>query len=416
MRLSLFLESKRIPIVIQLLAFTSSLVFSLVIYPQIAGQLQSSISADRYDRLALGLYHYGTLSFYPDPQASILRGPVYPAFVALIIFIRGSLASIDIQIAQAVVHSFTSLLCFGISSILWSRKRASIASIACAVHPFLLWYTPRIVTETVATFFFTAIIYTFLKFSQNPSYTRSLFLGITMGVSTLCKQTFLPLMALLPALSFFSSEQRKRFGQVLLIPLVALIIVFPWTLRNYNLTRALVPVHTLMGFNFQMGDCLTENYSAAPLSYLTILEKCESFTTAEGDTVFHLDMEKEGVLQGLKNDRLLAQQSLQRYLDNPGFFIRKVVLNAVMFWTISATVSASVVTTLLQVPVLLCFLVASVKIMRKNGAFGWMSIPIWLVLAYFLSHLPIYALARFGLPLVPTMIAYCSGLRFSRTH
>ncbi len=405
----MFVESPRTPLAIAILAFFGSIVFSVFIYPTIADPLQSNVAGDGYDQLAFGLYQSGTLSFYPNPQPTLMRGPAYPAFVALFLFLNESWYPLNVQVGQGILHSLSSALCFAIASLFWSRTRAAIASLMCALHPFLLWYTPRIVVETAATFLFTMIVYSFLVLQTRPSYPKSIVLGVVLGISALCKATFLPVALLVPFLTFIVSREKRRATYSLVVLSAAFLIILPWSLRNYDIVDTVIPVHTLMGLNMRQGDCLAENYARSPRSYMQALNECGPHVTSGGDTLTDWRLEGDGVQNSVEVDRSLAQQSIERYCREPWFFARKLVLNAIMFWTLSASVPASLVTSILQIPLLAVFIFVAVKTGRKHGFLSARNAPILLVLCYYGLHLPIYALARFGVVLVPVMLAYCAG-------
>src|SRR5512140_640034 len=79
-----FGSASSFPFLIAALAVVIAASCSLLLYPEVAGSLNNKITTDRYDELGLGLYHNGTLSFYPDPQPTVLRAPLYPALLAAV--------------------------------------------------------------------------------------------------------------------------------------------------------------------------------------------------------------------------------------------------------------------------------------------------------------------------------------------
>jgi 4-amino-4-deoxy-L-arabinose transferase-like glycosyltransferase len=395
-------------------AFLCSVSFSLIVYPRLAENLNSKIEGDGYDRLGLALYRTHTLSFFPAPSPTVQRGPTYPFFVAVMFSLGESLYPYSIQVGQALLHSFTAFLVYLIAATLWTPRRALIAASICAMHPFLLWYTPRVVTETLSTFLFTLIVFLVFRFHRSPKLKNAVLLGVVIGVASLTRQTFFPFTILVPALLSLATKLKRFDKRVVAIVVAATIVVAPWTLRNYNLTNTIIPVHTLMGFNFRQGDCLAEQYPNAPLSYMQLIHLCSPYRTVEGDTVVHWTLEEKGIQNSIRVEDNLLKQSLERYKREPGFFLRKVTLNAIMFWTISGSNAATIATSLFQIPLLFLF-VFCVKNRADARADGNLYlIPVWMILFFFLSHLPIYALARFSLVLVPTMIAYCSGFCFRR--
>lgn len=390
-------------------AVTSSLIFSTLVYPRIAGVLNSRIAEDGYDLLAFGLHRLGTLTYYPSETPTVMRGPAYPAFVAGILFLGEHLYPRSVQIAQALVHGVTAVLCFFISMALWNRRRASfVAASVCAVHPFLLWYTARIVTETLAVFLFTLFVTALFWYGQAPSTMRAAVAGVVGGLGALCKQTLLPL----PLLTFLFLVLRKknyrlRHGIVLMIGTLA--VLGPWTMRNFCVTQKIIPVHTLMGYNFWAGDVLAEHYFEAPLNYMQLITIGRETRFAAGDTLSQARLHQAEQEGDFGMDERLFRESLDRYRDDPLFFVRKLILNGVMFWTISGSPTATIVTSFLQIVALIVAVGGATKAVKRYGVRSLAVLPLALMALYFLSHLPIYALARFGLVMVPTMLSYAVG-------
>jgi hypothetical protein len=159
-----------------------------------------------------------------------------------------------------------------------------------------------------------------------------------------------------------------------------------------------------------MGDALAEHYFEAPLSYMKLVEISRPHILAHGDTVTQKLLHEAERRGDYELDQRIMQLSLQRYLNDPVFLARKLILNAVMFWTISGSTTATIVTTLLQVPLLILSVRGIGKAMRMNGRQQFALVPPVVMAFYVFSHLPLYALARFSLVLVPTMLCYAVGV------
>jgi len=191
---------------------------------------------------------------------------------------------------------------------------------------------------------------------------------------------------------------------------VAVLLILPWTVRNYALTRRFVPVHAMLGFNLHVGDSFVENYGKSPLGYAKLIDLISYPVGSEGELVTHAWFQSVDPLRGVEEDQHLMGKALRRYVDDPVFFLRKLGLNGVMFWTLSSRRSASIATMFMQIPLLFFFCVSAVRIVGRYGGISVVSMPIWLVVAYFFFHLPSYGLARFGVVLIPTMVVCAVGL------
>jgi hypothetical protein len=77
-----------------------------------------------------------------------------------------------------------------------------------------------------------------------------------------------------------------------------------------------------------------------------------------------------------------------------------------MFWSLGSTPFVSIFTIVLQLPLLYFFIRSAVRWIKRDGPFCAACIPLWLVVVYFVIHLPVYALARFSVVFIPTMLAF----------
>jgi hypothetical protein len=238
---------------------------------------------------------------------------------------------------------------------------------------------------------------------------RSILMGIILAIAALCKETYLPFFVLVPVALYLVHRSQKAIRFALVICVVAHIAIAPWIVRNYRLTGKIISIHVLNGFNFFVGDSFAENYLQSPLGYAKLIEMLRFPTTQDGTVISHHWLQITNARDGANEDHKLVQRSLERYIHNPLFLFQKMAVNSIMFWSLSSTPRASIITIFLQFPLLILFGFAVVSIMRKQGIISAASVPIWLVIAYFLFHLPIYALARFSVVLIPTMLSYTMG-------
>ena len=391
---------KHIQICIFLLATTLGLVFSFVVIPHFGSAAGVVMDPDGYGALGKGLYINSTFAFFPNTEPTVSRGPIYPIFIYLCLLISGGLYPYSIQIAQSLLFGTTCVFVYWIAYNLFSKRIAVISSLICAVHPLLIWYTPRIWIEVLATFLFTAIAGISALFWRKPNLVNSIILGAVIGIASLCKETFLPFVVIIPIL--FAIIKKVKIKFLAIITLSAVIIIAPWTIRNYKLTRKFIPVHLLAGLNIQMGDSFAENYFKHPLSYKSLWnikwKKMHSTLTAISDTLPRYRY--DAVI-----DSVLIRKSLQRYKKHPEFILRKIILNSIMFWTLGQTPAKSIVISSLQMLLLILFILATAKVLRKQPKSIY-TIHIAMVWLYFIFHLPIFAFARLSVVLIPTMVIY----------
>jgi 4-amino-4-deoxy-L-arabinose transferase-like glycosyltransferase len=380
-------------------------------YPEVSGSLNNNITTDRYDELGLGMYYNGTLSFYPDPQPTVLRAPVYPWLLSTLFALGEQLIPYSVQLFQSILHGLTCIMAYQIAKRIAGLRSAPIVALLCAIHPYLLWYTGRIVIETVSVFIFTLIVFCVVLLVTRPRYANAFWTGLAVAAGVLCKSTYLPFIVLIPGLLFLSRPRRRLLPQALLVLVISLASIAPWVIRNHTVSGRWGIVQALTGYNFYVGDRFVERYAGSPLSYATIIARTDFSRMDEGwpEEIRQASGARREALQ----DEWLLSRSVARYLQDPQFLLTKFAANTVMFWTLGSTTLVSLFTMALQLPLLFFFARSALRKMKRDGLLCPECITVWLVVVYFAIHLPVYALARFGVVLVPTMIAHAFGYQHS---
>ncbi len=396
---------------IALLALAVALVFALLLYPRIASSYNAVLDTDHYGAMGYGVWKNATLSYYPDPRPSVNRGPVYPVFIAGMLAATNGWWPQSVQVAQCFLFALTSLLVFRIAETLWNRRVAVTSAFVCALHPFLIWYTSRIWIETLATCLFTTLVAAVLFYYKKPAFSRALVLALVLALCALCKGTFLPFLVIVPFLLAIVRERAIPKRGAFCVFVIAFLLLVPWSLRNLLLTHRFVPVHSLAGFNFQIGDSFIDDYRRAPWSYAALWRRAYGKVRAEIRAMDLADLPLAE--QEATSDSLLLRKSLERYLDHPAFLLRKMVYNTLLYWSLGETRLKSLVISIMQVPLLLLFVASAIKVFRLQGIRSIHAIPIFMVGCYFGLHLPIFAFARLSVVLVPVMVIYASAVVIS---
>lgn len=191
----------------------------------------------------------------------VFRAPVFPAFIALVwTFFPNSILAF--KIAQAILHG---ALCFVIFRITFELVKktlpAFIAASICAVNPLLFGHTVDFFSEPLQNLLIaisTYILILVLK-SQERLYYKALLLGITFGLSTLCRPTIFPVLLCLIPLIFLlfvtdSIKRVKYFFAIAIIGFSLFATVAPWTYFNYLRTGEFIPVVNGFAYNLWLGN------------------------------------------------------------------------------------------------------------------------------------------------------------------
>jgi len=401
-----------------LLALATSVAFCVLAYPTARQDYAAVLDSDHYGDLGYGIWLNRSLSYYPDPEPTVDRGPVYPAFLATALAATDGWYPWSIQLAQCSLFAATALLAFHIGSSLWSRRVGLLAGIVCAVHPFCIWYTGRVWIESVAMFLFVAVVAATLGAVARPSVFRAAVAGVVAGAASLCKETFLPL-AIFIVLVLWAQRApagptgRPRRGRCRLAALAmliaAILTVAPWTVRNYRLTGRFIPVHLLAGVNCQIGDGMAKHYASSPWSFADLWDagtpRREQLLATVPPALPRWERE-------VRLNEILLADSFNRYRESPTLLPRKVAMNSYLFWILGQNATKTAVIAAMQVPLVALFGVSAWRTLRRRGWRSGAGAGVILVVLYYVCHLPVVAAARYSVVLVPVMVVYAVGLFF----
>ena len=252
-----------------------ALLYSFGVFPHMSTDQYACLDCDHYGDLAEGLLNYGTVSYFPDPGPTVARGPVYPLLISALLMVSNHWFPGVIQLTQCVFFGIVILLVYWIAKELYGREVALLSAAVCALHPFLIWYTPKIWLEVILTLSFTSVVAGALYLQKRPSLARAALLGLLLGLTTLIKATFLPFIVLIPLWLAFVARRKVRATHALAVALVAVLCIMPWSIRNYRLTGTFVPVHVLLGYNLVIGDEVVTHWSERPFSQAYLFKRGE---------------------------------------------------------------------------------------------------------------------------------------------
>jgi 4-amino-4-deoxy-L-arabinose transferase-like glycosyltransferase len=235
-----------------------------------------SKDTDGYRRIAVTLRTTGTygVGFAPlggdGVQPTAYRPPLYPVLLSLFV-VDGHLSPMVIGGVHIVLGCATVALVLWLGQA-WGLGRWSlVAAILTACDPILLYQSAQIMTETLATFLAVVALACLAQMHRrirprddggwhSTSRRRllvALCAGIALGLTCLCRPTFLPWCVLVAAsLLPFSRTHWKRRSMTELVALVCGIIVAlaPWGVRNYLTFQHFTVSTTHGGYTLLLGN------------------------------------------------------------------------------------------------------------------------------------------------------------------
>lgn len=170
-----------------------------------------------------------------DNNISSLRFPIYIWFLAFIYSVFGRQHEI-VLIFQAFIGVISPLLIYATARHLFSEKVSRIAGILAAIHPVWIWYVGWLMTENLFLPLVNATMYLTVRLARRNGWKQLALTGVVIGLLSLTRGIGLPFWGLIPAYMFFKSDGGlgNRFKQAFIIWGTALLVLTPWTIRNYH--------------------------------------------------------------------------------------------------------------------------------------------------------------------------------------
>lgn len=388
------------PILVGLAGTAIALVMCFVVYAEVSRSYRTGRDADNYGVLGLNLWRGLGLTFDPAAGPTVYRGVLYPAFIMLTQLVSGGWYPQAVWIAQSLLHGLTCVFTFLLTGRLVSGRLALLTALAAAAYPVLFWYAPRMWNESLLMPMVAGLALAGVRQVERPGMRMSLLIGLLLGLLSLVKATFLPMVVVVPLVLHVSSSPRSRRHTAMMI-VVAGLAILPWSYRNYNLTHRFIPVHTGTGLNMYVGNVYGRELWSDPLSYSRIWDR---HVTPGLSAIRGL----RGVqwVKDVEGDRYFRHLAVEELRRDPSLVLKKASAAALMFWLAGDTPPKTMVVLLLRLPVLaLGFWGAGLLIRRRDRRF---IAVLAFVLAYWLVHLPFGGPARLSAPVMPLMVVFAS--------
>ena len=171
------------------------------------------------------------------------RPPAYPAFLASIYFLFG-FDNIAVVVVQCIMGAMSVVLLWAIMSRI-SIPAAWLAAVFMSIYEPLVSVCSEVMSETLFTFLILLALWSLDgKCRKFPSLALG---GIAVGVCALTRPVGL---LLLPsyAIAVYWQVGRSGWPYIIYVTTITLLVICPWTWRNYQVHGAFVPISTHGGF------------------------------------------------------------------------------------------------------------------------------------------------------------------------
>jgi 4-amino-4-deoxy-L-arabinose transferase-like glycosyltransferase len=190
------------------------------------------------------------VAFSPLRLLFIFHPPLYLYFVGVPFALFGTLEAV--QYAQCLVGALLVPAVGLVGRRALGERAALVAAAIAAVYPELVWFASHFWAETVFTTLLWWAMERLLAADESGSTGVAAAAGLLWGLAILTRETVL---YFLPVAALWLAWRRPRGAQrAALLLATSALVVLPWTVRNWVVFDAFVPVSTSGALNLWQGN------------------------------------------------------------------------------------------------------------------------------------------------------------------
>lgn len=231
---------------------TTILLLSVLIRLYFAFTHERLFAGDQraYDKLAVSLWQRHEFA-WEEGRPTAYVTPLYPVFLSGIYALFGY-SHLWAKVFQALLGSLTCLIMYFIAREIFGKAVALLTIFLMSVHHFFISYGILLNSENLFIFLVALNVLSLIKFCKRPSYLCALFFGISAALASFTRSAYFlfPFMAI-ACLYFMLNRLDITKGKLTALALcIIACVILPmsmWTIRNYLVFKAFVPVGTEAG-------------------------------------------------------------------------------------------------------------------------------------------------------------------------
>lgn len=240
---------KRSVFLLFLLSLSVRLVFAVVFSDRLVGDWMDSV---RYLRVAANINGGRGFSEYNGIPTAFVP-PIYPYFLAGLFRLFGP-HPLAVQLFQALPGALVCLAVYRMGFILIGHRAGILAMAITALYPELWVMTGFLYTETLFMLFLCWSFVLLLRGMSDQGTIRDWIVGgVLFGLGMLTRNILFFFPVLMGLLFIIIKKYRIHFKKLVLFSAVAYALLVPWTIRNYKVFHAFIPVATGGGGEFWIG-------------------------------------------------------------------------------------------------------------------------------------------------------------------
>jgi len=201
-----------------------------------------------YDRFAVQIAKGEGYHTEFGPTAS--KPPLYPFFMAGVYLLFGSGNWAALRLLQALLDSFSCVLLYFLAKSLRGRSVGLLSAIAAIFYPLSIYMSAQIYPETLFLFLLNGMLLISVKMVRCNQNLPSVTCGVLFGFAILARPNILGLLPLVILYPFLLTSRWVALRSALVFLFAVLLVLAPWSVRNYLIFHEFVPLTTEGG-----GEC-----------------------------------------------------------------------------------------------------------------------------------------------------------------
>src|SRR5579864_2925256 len=241
---------KRIkPFIPAISIFCLALLARVIYNSTVAGQYFPLHDSLYYQTIGINFVTHGCFCLQTN-VTTVYRAPLWPIMLGgfSLFFGKNDLVG---RIFLSLLDAGTCTLIYLFARDLFGRRFGLVAGLVAVFYPDLFIYTGWLYTETLFTFLLFALCYALYRIQRTRGEKKWLWplCGVLLGLLTLTRPNGLIMFGLFLVWVIVMVWQKAlpratTVRGALLTVLLGLVIIAPWTVRNYVVSHSFIPVAT----------------------------------------------------------------------------------------------------------------------------------------------------------------------------
>jgi 4-amino-4-deoxy-L-arabinose transferase-like glycosyltransferase len=211
-------------------------------------------SADSRIHIALVQNLLSGRGYSLDGAPTAITPPLYVLVIAGLYWLSGDPSVV--RIVQAVLGALSCVVLYAIGQKLFDSRTGLVAGVLLALYPLPVYLSGLHLTENLFLILLLLVLWQALRMLEHPTTANAAGLGALIGLTALTRAVFvafLPFVLLWVAVAW-GIRARETWRVVGITVAATVMVVLPWSVRNYIVLRAIVPIQSNGGLVFWAGN------------------------------------------------------------------------------------------------------------------------------------------------------------------